>query len=182
MKLTEQEKAERARQRMIEHARGFQIGTYSRKFVANVFQLMVRAEAAALAEGELPVMKDGRFTTVPLVLGQCACITCGFVGPWKGNAIGGGTIETGHFLASRRASILFEPSNSHPQCKYCNRHLNGNHALYEQWMRHAYGQEEIDRLRKLKTETREFTREELVDMRLEYASRLKAAEERMVVT
>jgi hypothetical protein len=179
MKLTEQEKAERARQRMIDHARQFQIGTYSRKFVANVFQLVVRAEAAAQPEGEYPAIVEGQYAAVFRRVGQCVCVTCGCVGPWKGNVQGGGTIETGHFLASRRASILFEESNAHPQCKYCNRHLYGNHALYEQWMQHAFGSEEIDRLLKLKVWTREFTRAELVDMRLSYAARLKAAEERM---
>ncbi|MGH9931006.1 MAG: recombination protein NinG [Pyrinomonadaceae bacterium] len=174
-----EEKAERARQRMIETARQFQIGTYSRKFVANVLQLMIRAEAAK-AEGEFPAMVDGVFRGVACRPGECVCVTCGFVGPWKGKSIGGGSIESGHFLASRRASILFEESNVHPQCVHCNRHLNGNHGLYEAWMRHAYGQDEIDRLQYLKAQTVSFTREELVDMRIGYAARLKAAEESML--
>ena len=179
MKLTAEERTQRARQRMIENARQFQVGTYSRKYVAPLFQLAIRAEAAALPPGEPPAMVRGSYAPVFRSLGQCVCVTCGFVGPWKGNAIGGGSIETGHFIASRRASILFEESNAHPQCKYCNRHLHGNHGLYEQWMRRAYGPEQIERLQQLKNTSRTFTRDELVDMRLEYAGRLKAAEERM---
>lgn len=170
------DKLARARERMIEKAREYQIGTYAHRFVASVFQLLVRAEAAAMPEGAAWAMVDGSYSIVFRQVGECVCVTCGFAGPWKGNSIGGGSIESGHFLASRRASILFEESNVHPQCKYCNRHLSGNHGLYVSWMRHAYGQDEIDRLQRLKNEVRQFTREELVDMRIGYAARLKAAE------
>ncbi len=179
MAMTKEDKAQRYRERMIEHAKQFQLGTYSRKFVAPVFQLTIRAEEAAGPAGNSAAMIDGQHFFSFRGIGQCVCVTCGVVGPWKGNVQGGGTIESGHFLASRRFSILFEESNVHPQCKYCNRHLNGNHGLYEAWMRHVYGQEEIDRLQALKAGTKTFTREELVDMRIGYAARLKAAEEKM---
>jgi hypothetical protein len=41
------------------------------------------------------------------------------------------------------------------------------------------GADIVERLERLKATTRQFTRDELVDMRIEYAARLKAAEERM---
>ena len=47
------------------------------------------------------------------------------------------------------------------------------------WMLEVHGKETIDRLRKLKRTIRKFTFEELVDMKLEYAARLKAAIERI---
>lgn len=174
-RLTKQHKAERTRQRMLDKAREYQLGTYSRKFVAPVFQQMIRAEAASEPAGETLAVVNAEIRGVFRKIGQCVCITCGKVAPWKGNSIGGGEIETGHFIASRRMSILFEETNVAPQCKYCNRHLGGNQGCYEQWMLFVYGQDEIDRLRKLKNETVQFTREELVDKRLFYKQRLDLA-------
>lgn len=178
-RLTEEQKAARKRNRMIEKAREWTIGTHTNK-VAAVYQRMVRAVEASRPEGMTPAVVNGVVSQVFRRVGECVCVTCGKVGPWKGTSIGGGVIETGHFIASRRASILFEPSNSHPQCKHCNRHLSGNQSNYELWMQAVYGQDEPDRLRSMKFQTRQFTREELVDMHLEFQARLKAAEERMV--
>ncbi len=179
MAMTAEEKASRARQRMIEKAREVSPATYARRSVAQVFQKMVRAESAALPEGMTPAVVDGRIERVFRLVGQCVCVTCGKVGPWKGNYIGGGDIETGHFVASRRASVLLEAHNAHAQCKHCNRHLGGNQANYELWMQYVYGPGEPDRLRQLKHTTRKFTHEELVDLKIEYSRRLKAAKERM---
>ena len=175
-KLTSEEKLERKRRLMGDKAAEYQIGTYTNKFVAPVFQRMIRAEAAAVPWAFASAVVDGELRMVFRQVGECVCVTCGKVGPWKGNSIGGGTIETGHFVAGRRASILFEPTNAHPQCKHCNRHLFGNQARYEVWMAHTYGLDEPDRLRRLKSETRQFSREELVDMRIEFQARLTAAE------
>lgn len=172
-------KAERSRKRMIDKAAEYQLGTYSCKFVAPLFQKAIRAEAAADPHHYVTAVVDGTIRQVERKLGQCVCVTCGTVGPWKGNSIGGGPIETGHFIGSRRASILFEESNAHPQCKICNHRMNGNHGCYEMWMRAVYGQDEIDRLRRLKNESITFDREQLVDMRIAFQKRLDAAILRM---
>lgn len=181
-RMTPEQKASRARDRMLGKAREFQLGTYSSKFVAPVFQRMIRAEAAAKPAGEVVAIVGGEPGLIFREVGQCVCVTCGVVGNWKGDSVGGGTIESGHFLASRRMSILFEETNVHPQCKSCNQHLGGNQGVYEIWMRNVYGLEEIDRLRKLKNQTVQFSREALVDMRLSFAARLKAAEEYLDLT
>jgi len=177
-KLTDEEKLERKRQRMAEHARRWTIGTHAGK-VAKAYQKMVRAEYAARPAGLVPAVVNGEVVGVFRRLGQCVCVTCGKVGPWKGNSAGGGPIETGHFVPGRRASVLFEPHNAHPQCKSCNQHLGGNQANYKLWIEHVYGADEEDRLRRLKNESRRFTREELVDMQLAFQARLKAAEDTM---
>jgi hypothetical protein len=176
-KLTAEEKAARKRQRMAETARKYTIGTYKGK-VAAVFQAMVRAEAAAKPGPAIAVM-EGKIRLVPRRVGQCVCVTCGKVGPWKGRTFGGGPIQTGHFPPGRSASILFEPHAAHPQCVHCNYTLGGNEANYQIWISHVYGPGEPARLKRLRHETRQFTRGELVDMKLEFQSRLKAAEERM---
>lgn len=177
-KMNDEEKAERARQRMIEDARKFQIGTYARK-VAGIFQRMIRAEAAAEPDDHVWAIVDGALMGVFRRVGQCVCVTCGKVGVWTGNAIGGGAIETGHFIASRRNSILFDESNVAPQCKICNRHRGGEQQLYRKWMQAVRGQDEIERLERLKNEVVTFTREQLVDMRIGFAARLKVAEAKM---
>ena len=179
MTLSPEEKLARKRERMIEKAREYQIGTYARKFVASLFQQVVRAEAAIDPRPFITAVVDGEITQVPHEFGFCTCVTCGKSGPWKGNSIGGGVIESGHFIASRRMSILFEETGVNPQCKHCNQHLSGNQGCYEIYMRFMYGQKEIDRLRKLKNETVSFTRETLVDMRLSYQARLKEAVQSM---
>jgi hypothetical protein len=179
MPLTAEEKAERARERMIEKAREYSTRKYCNGFVRPFFQKMIRAEPASQPDGHVPAVVDGVIREVFRRVGQCVCVTCGKVGPWKGNSIGGGPIESGHFLASSRNSILFEESNVHPQCNTCNDHLSGNRGPYEIWMRHVFGQEEIDRLRRLKTQSVSWDKEQLVDMRIEFTERLRAAEERM---
>lgn len=178
MPIPPEEKAANSRQRMLEKAKEFQTSTYGRKFVAPLFQKMIRAEAGA--DDSFPfAIVDGELRDVAREIGQVVCVTCGTVAQWKGNSIGGGTIETGHFLASRRNSILFEEMNVAPQCVICNRHRSGEQQLFRKWMLAVRGPEVVERLERLKTESVSFSAEELVDMRIEYAARLKAAEERM---
>lgn len=179
-KLHPKEKAERARQRMIATAKKYQIGTYAGQ-VARVFQRMIRAEAGAKPAAHAPVLKDGGWMRASWrEVGQCACVTCGKIGPWKSSKqLGVGSIETGHFIGSRRNSILFEEDNVAPQCVACNQHRGGEPQLYRKWMLWQRGEQVVERLERLKNETRQFSREELVDMKIAYTARLKAAEAKM---
>ncbi len=176
MAMTPEEKAARKRDRMIAKAREFTLGTYSTKYVAPIYQRMIRAESAAEPDGDVCAVVKGELARVPRRRGQCVCVTCGLVGPWKGNSMGGGPIETGHFITGRTAAVLYADGNAHPQCVHCNQHLGGNPANYELWMQHVYGPKATDALRRLRHTTRKFTREELVDMKLEFTERLKMAE------
>ena len=88
-------------------------------------------------------------------------------------------MDTGHFLSGRRASILFEEANVAPQCKYCNR-TGGEQQLFRKWLVEVRGLETVERLERLKNETKQFTREELVELRIGYKARLKAAEKKLV--
>lgn len=100
-------------------------------------------------------------------------MTCGKVQAWNGG-IGG--MHTGHFLGSRCFSILFEEDNVAPQCSSCNRYHSGMPDQFRLWMEHVRGVEVIERLERLKATTRRFTRDELVDMRIEFKQRMKKAE------
>ena len=175
MPLTAEEKAERRFQRMLEKSREYSPARYLRKYVAPNFQLMIRAEAGAKEDKVYCITDIG-----PRVFydwrGECRCITCGASGGWKGSWFGGGNIETGHFIQGRGAATLLEETNANCQCKICNHHHHGRLDRYEQWMRHVQGQDEIDRLRALKNgPAKQWDREELVRLRINYLDRIKKA-------
>ncbi|MFH1738195.1 MAG: recombination protein NinG [bacterium] len=174
--LTPKEKGERTRQRMIEKAKEFQVGTYIRKFVAPLFQRMIRAEWARCRDGTVPAIVEGTLKQVWRRRGQCVCVTCGAVGPWS-SGLGG--MHTGHFLASRRNSIVFEEDNVAPQCSRCNRYLSGAPQAFRRWMLAVRGEKAVEQLERLKTQSRQFSRADLVDLRILYKARLDAAIARM---
>lgn len=174
MPLTQAEKAERARQRMLDTAKQYQTTTYCRKFVAPLFQKMIRAEAGADHRPYLTAVVEGQIRQVKRELGQCVCVTCGKVDRWDSGIKG---MHTGHFLASRRNSILFEELNVAPQCSHCNFYLSGAPQAFRQWMEFMRGEGVIEYLQRRKTVSVSFSLDELVDMRIAYAARLKAAEE-----
>lgn len=176
MTLTPEEKAERTRKRMVEKAREYSTGTYIARFVAPIFQKMIRAEAGARPDGQTIAIVDGEVHDIGRFVGECVCVTCGKVEAWSGGA---GGMNTGHFIASRRNSILFEEDNVAPQCCYCNIHNYGQPLAFARWMLEVRGKATVERLKQLKYKTVSFTREDLVDMRIEYDARLKAAKEKM---
>lgn len=172
MTLSNEERLARKRQRLLEKARELTTGTYIRRFVAPIFQKMMRAEFGAQPAGESPAVMDGVFSSVYRQRGQCVCVTCGKVQAWDSGIKG---IHCGHFLASRRNSILFEEDNVAPQCAGCNYYASGAQGRFRLWMLEVRGLETVERLEQLKATVRQFEREELVDMRLEYDERLKKA-------
>ena len=176
-KLTDADKQARRRQRMLAKAREYTVGTYSRKFVAPLFQKMIRAEWGSRPDDVTPAIVDGELTMVRRRRGQCVCVTCGAVKAWDG---GIKELHTGHFLASRRNSILFEEDNVAPQCASCNYYRNGAPQAFRAWMLACRGEESVQRLHQLKFTVAQFSREDLVDMRIRFADRLKIAEERMM--
>lgn len=175
MKLSPEDKATRKRDQLIESAKAYSTGTYCRKFVATVFQQMIRAEAGADPRQYVTAVVDGEIRQVERRNGYCVCITCGKVYPWQGS----NKLDTGHFVASRRNSILLVEENVAPQCKHCNRDHHGRPLEFRIWMLAVKGIEVVERLQKLKTESLTFLRDDLVDMRIAFSARLKAAKERM---
>lgn len=174
--MSSEAKALKKRERMLAKAAEYQTGTYSSKFVAPLFQSVIRAEAGAQPEGLAVAVVAGDFSQVPRKVGQCVCVTCGKVLAWDSGIKG---MHTGHFLASRRMSILFEEENCACQCSFCNYYASGQQQLFRKWMIEVRGIEVVKRLEMLKNSVRTFSREELVDMRIAFAARLKAAEDRM---
>lgn len=144
--------------------------------VAPLFQKVIRAEYGAEEEGFALAVVGGELEMVFRRRGQCVCITCGKVDAWDSGIKG---IHTGHFLASRRASILLEEANVAPQCSGCNFFRSGAPSEFRIWMERVRGLSEIERLQHLKTQSVSFSRDELVDMWFDFSERLKIAQERM---
>ena len=173
-RLTPEEKADRARQQLIRHAKKRSASSYARGPVAKIFQRMIRAEAAAKPAGTTPAVFAGEIKQVHREVGQVVCVTCGRVCRWDGD----GT-NAGHFLAGRSNPILLVEDNIAPQCAYCNQHCSGAQSEYRLWMETVRGPIALANLQELKATQKQFTHEELVDLRIGYAARLKAAEESM---
>lgn len=162
----------RTRAKLLNTARQYSTGTYSRQFVAPLFQRMIRAEAGADPRPYVTAVVAGVVRQVARDIGECVCVTCGQQHKWNSGIQG---LHTGHFLASRCNSILYEEANVAPQCAHCNYYSGGAPQQFRQWMEAVRGPKEIERLQMLKTQPRSFTREELVEMRIAFQSRLKIA-------
>ena len=149
-----------------------------RDLVSKDFQKMIRAEYGALVRLELCVMHGERHRIFS-PRGYCVCVTCGSIKPWSAPKTAGiDCMDAGHFLGSRRNSIVFEETNCHCQCSHCNR-MQGTAEEYDVYMNKRYGRDEIDRLRRLKNTEVKFDREELMDMRDEYYDRQQIAIEKI---
>ena len=100
--------------------------------------------------------------------GICTCVTCGAMQHYK-------NMDAGHFhpnIAKNR-SVTFHPWNCWPQCKGCNSWGNGQQNEYRKFLESEIGHEGLATLEKIKNETKKWTREELVEMRLEFKDEIK---------
>ena len=148
---------------------------FLRNVVAPMFQKMIRAEFGADPRQYVTAVVDGEIRQVERRVGQVVCVTCGKVDSWNSGIKG---MHTGHFVASRRTSILLEEANVAPQCSSCNYYRSGAPTEFRLWME-MVRPNDIDRLQQLKRESVSFDRDELVDLWFEFSDRLKAAEKRM---
>ena len=102
--------------------------------------------------------------------GNCTCVTCGLVRPWK-------EMQAGHFIARAQGNATyFELDNIHPQCFRCNINLGGNGPEYYPYMVERYGQDRVDELRRLSKTTRKFTVDELLELEAYYEALTKELE------
>ena len=71
--------------------------------------------------------------------GNCKCITCGKTFHYK-------NIDAGHFVSRRHIIVRFDELNVFPQCKYCNRFLNGLQYEYGKALDARFGKGTADKL------------------------------------
>lgn len=172
-KLSDQERAERSRQRDLRTAKSKGATGYKNQIVAPLFQRMIRAEFGADPRPYVTAVVLGKIKQVHRDIGEVACVTCGDVYDWTDPYK---RINTGHFMG-RGNPVLFDPYNVAPQCVVCNAHNYGQRDLFRIWVAFVHGAEHVERLERLKNETRQFTEHELVDLAIAFRARLKAAEQ-----
>jgi len=91
--------------------------------------------------------------------GICACITCGREHKWND-----GLLDAGHFEAKNKGnSIYFDEQDVNGQCRYCNKWLSGNLAVYRVKIDEKWGAGTADRLAIKARETKSFTEKELIE-------------------
>lgn len=125
--------------------------SYCRERTAQVFQKWVRLSNA--------------------VNGKLQCVTCGKRGPV-------GQFDAGHFISRRHNTTLLDEANCHPQCKRCNRYLNGNYENYLEFMMDRYGMKKVRTLLAKAKRHKQFNREELADLFVYYRDKIDELEQK----
>lgn len=69
--------------------------------------------------------------------GNCRCISCGKVFPWK-------EIQCGHYMSRRYMSTRFSEDNCRPQCVACNIFNQGNIQMYRRALIKQIGEQRVD--------------------------------------
>jgi hypothetical protein len=146
---------------------------YMHKHVAPSFQEMIRAEEAAKPPGSVLAVVNGELIRVGRIPGDVVCVTCGLVGPWKGGN-GRQQMQTGHFCSRKDRSVLFNEANVAVQCAGCNQ-PPGSPNEFRQWMLAVRGNDVVEALEYVARQSLTMIRDELVDMRVQFITRTKAA-------
>lgn len=86
-------------------------------------------------------------------------------------------VDGGHYLSAERYSgLMFHPHNISLQCRKCNRFLHGNPIEYRKGLIKRYGLTFVENLEALgdANRVRKYTREELIEIKKFYQSKIKA--------
>jgi hypothetical protein len=92
---------------------------------------------------------------------QGRCFTCGKVYPFK-------SLQAGHFIDGRNASVLFDEDLVHAQCVGCNIYKSGNKDEYTPKMIELYGLEKVQEFWQKKNQVHQWRQEELEQIKNEY--------------
>jgi len=99
----------------------------------------------------------------------CVCISCGQTKP----AFGIGCIQAGHFVPSRRNSVLFDEECVNGQCYGCNCGQGGMWVEYEEIMVRRHGRKKVEEMKRRKHETVKYTAGDLEEIRDKYKQKEK---------
>lgn len=96
------------------------------------------------------------------------CISCGKLLTSEPN-----TYDCGHYRSVGSAVHLrFDEKNAHGQCKYCNRHLAGNHVMYRLGLIERIGLQSVELLEADRT-LRKYTKEGLIELTKQYRAKAR---------
>ena len=140
MPLTEEQKIENKINRKFEAFKCLQLSTVKNQ-VLREFQKLRRLQTSRFGEWE--------------------CISCQ-------KFVNAGDVDAGHFVSRKHTATAFDPKNCWSQCKYCNRHLNGNLDSYRRNLIEVIGLHEVRRLEITKTVDITYHRHDYAAMYVSY--------------
>ena len=111
-------------------------------------------------------LRDCLATTGTTTHGKC--FTCPAILPIQ-------KLQAGHFIAGRRNANLFSKKGCHAQCRRCN-YLDGNPLEYRRQIIKMYGEGYDEILENEAKQVKQFTIEELEQMKDYYTAKVKAME------
>ena len=97
--------------------------------------------------------------------GYCTCITCNKNFHYK-------NIDAGHFVSRRHILTRFDELNVFPQCKYCNRFLNGLQYEYGKAIDYRFGTGTADKLVQKSRSTERMDTKKIEDLFAIYKKKL----------
>lgn len=101
--------------------------------------------------------------------GVATCFTCGKKLHWK-------DLQAGHFEhgGNDQWSLLdFEFDNLRPQCIRCNKYLNGNLAIYKEYLEAEIGNDRIELLKIIKHKVNMMTIDDYKDLKAKLKKQLE---------
>ncbi len=104
-------------------------------------------------------LRDCLKTTGTLEYGKC--FTCG-------KLVSLNMSDAGHFISRRFNATLFDETNVHLQCRFCNRFLNGNLLEYRRQLVKMYGEGYDIQLEDKATDIVKFTPQDYQDIASKY--------------
>ena len=82
-------------------------------------------------------------------------------------------LDSGHFFSRSIRSLIFHEMNCHPQSVSENR-FGTFHEKYAAWLRLNYSEAEWDELDRAAKETKQWTKRELAELKVEFLDGIKA--------
>jgi len=98
--------------------------------------------------------------------GYCTCVSCGAIKHWK-------EMDCGHWHSRRFIATRWDEDNCFPQCRYCNRFIEGNKPGYSEFMTRRYGECCLQELSKLAHSVLRLTASDVDEITDKYKKKLK---------
>lgn len=103
--------------------------------------------------------------------GSCRCFTCD-----KSITIGDRDCQAGHFIPRTYSPTKYEEDNIRPQCSQCNEYHAGRPVEFERRLRLEIGDERVEELKRMSTESWKWDRGYLIERIEFYRAELKGYE------
>lgn len=97
--------------------------------------------------------------------GNCECVSCGVVKPWK-------EMQAGHYVSRGEKNTRFDEENVHVQCAGCNIFRKGNYPKYTEFMLKKYGADKLQEIIKRGDTIKQFKPPELKELIQFYTNKL----------